>query len=335
MGDQVRVNLRHRVHRHRHDDQQARPSKVKRHIIARNEKFRQKTDKDEINRADHRNAGQHVVQIIRRMLAGTDAGNKAAIFTQHLGIFRRVEYDGRIEKGEKVPIPNAEVKLELQSRLSYTYLAFHSERTAITDSQGRFKFEHIRTKIRPSETQFKTEWEYVPRVWKIVYKNTERSFAFYDELLIDDFELVAGPDFAKPLRLTDMRLPAFDNIKIDFDPEQAKNKKLLVCLFDYQQRPSRNCILELDEKADDLKSKDVVIVAVQTAKIEQNVLDEWINENNISLPVGVTEVEEQQIHFNWNVKFLPWLILTDNEHIVTSEGFSIYELDEKVPGSGD
>ena len=38
----------------------------------------------------------------------------------------------------------------------------------------------------------------------------------------------------------------------------------------------------------------------------------------------------EQIRFNWGVKSLPWLILTDKNHIVTAEGFNIAELNEKV-----
>ena len=40
--------------------------------------------------------------------------------------------------------------------------------------------------------------------------------------------------------------------------------------------------------------------------------------------------EMEQKRFNLGVKALPWLILTNNEHIVTVEGFSINELEEKI-----
>jgi len=38
----------------------------------------------------------------------------------------------------------------------------------------------------------------------------------------------------------------------------------------------------------------------------------------------------KQTRFAWGVKSLPWLILTDKEHIVRAEGFNINELDEKI-----
>jgi len=34
--------------------------------------------------------------------------------------------------------------------------------------------------------------------------------------------------------------------------------------------------------------------------------------------------------FVWGVKSLPWLILTDQKHIVEANGFSLAELDEKI-----
>ena len=129
--------------------------------------------------------------------------------------------------------------------------------------------------------------------------------------------------------LTGKILPVWDSINIDISQQVMEGKALLVCLFDMEQRPSRNCILQLNEKTQELKSKDIEIVAVHASKIEQEKLDEWIKENEITFPIGMIEAEEENIRFNWGVKSLPWLILTDKNHVVT-EGFSINELDEKI-----
>jgi len=40
--------------------------------------------------------------------------------------------------------------------------------------------------------------------------------------------------------------------------------------------------------------------------------------------------DEEKTRFKWGVKSLPWLILTDEEHIVRAEGFGIQELDERL-----
>ncbi len=122
----------------------------------------------------------------------------------------------------------------------------------------------------------------------------------------------------------------FNSIDINFDIEQSKDKKMIVCFFDVEQRPSRNCIMQLSKKADELKEKDVIIVAVQASKIKQAKLDEWIKEQDITFPVGMIEGDSEKIQFTWGVKSLPWLILTDKQHIVQAEGFSLDELDEKI-----
>jgi hypothetical protein len=128
-------------------------------------------------------------------------------------------------------------------------------------------------------------------------------------------------------------LQSFSNINIDFDFEQSKDKMLLVCFFDMQQRPSRNCIMQLSKRAQELKSKDIVIVVVQASKIEKDTLNEWIKVQGISFPVGMIEGDSDKVRFAWGVKSLPWLILTDRNHIVTAEGFSLNELEEKIKNS--
>jgi hypothetical protein len=133
-----------------------------------------------------------------------------------------------------------------------------------------------------------------------------------------------------PLTKEDTNIPPFEGIDIEFDIEQAGDKPLLVCFFDMQQRPSRNCIIHLNKKAPELKEKDIVVVAVQVSKIDKSALDKWIKSSNIQFPVGTIEANVEEIRSNWNVKSLPWLILTDKNHVVTAEGFSIDELGEKI-----
>jgi hypothetical protein len=125
-------------------------------------------------------------------------------------------------------------------------------------------------------------------------------------------------------------LPHFENIKIDFNPVQVKDRRMLICFWDINQRPSRNCIMQLSKKVKELEQKDVMVIAVHVSKIEQEKLDEWIKENDITFPVGIIVGQEKQIRFNWGVESLPWLILTDERHIVSSSGFSATELDGKI-----
>ena len=237
----------------------------------------------------------------------------------------------RMEKGKKVPIPNAEVKVEQTSSAGYTHLGFDRDRTTVTDSQGRFRFEHLRTKIRPLESDRATQqWEHNPRVWKISFGDTSKTIAFYEDKTIEDFELLVRPDPANAAPLADRPLPGFDGINIDLTADQTKDKMMLLCFFDMNQRPSRHCLTQLSTRAQELKTKGLFIIAIQAAKVSADALNAWVKESGISFPVGTIEGDVNETHFNWSVRSLPWLILTDTEHIVRADDFGINELNEKI-----
>ena len=125
-------------------------------------------------------------------------------------------------------------------------------------------------------------------------------------------------------------LPGFRGIKIDLAPNASKDKLMLLCFFDINQRPSRNCIQQLSKRTQELKAKDVLIVAVQTSKVEKDALNEWLKGQNISFPVGMVSNDEQAIRFAWCVKSLPWLILADERHVVRAEGFGLDTFDDQI-----
>ncbi len=133
-------------------------------------------------------------------------------------------------------------------------------------------------------------------------------------------------------------LPALKEFGSELSTIDNNDKVILVCFFDCQQRPSRNCIPQLSKRAQELRAKDITVVAVQSSKIERAKLDEWIKENQIDFPVGMIKGDsstefvtvEETLHLTWGVQSLPWLILTDKKHVVVAEGFNIEELDGKL-----
>ena len=125
-------------------------------------------------------------------------------------------------------------------------------------------------------------------------------------------------------------LPKLEGIKLKLSAQQTKNRSILLCFFDMQQRPSRNCIRELAKRAEELKEKGVAVIAVQASKVDENELNEWVKKYNIPFPVGMVQGDEEKTRFAWGVRSLPWLILTDSKHIVHAEGFAPAELDEKI-----
>ncbi|MHC4624880.1 MAG: hypothetical protein ACYS4W_13365 [Planctomycetota bacterium] len=47
-------------------------------------------------------------------------------------------------------------------------------------------------------------------------------------------------------------LPAFDSVDVDFELKNSEGKRILVCFFDMNQRPSRRCVRELASRAQEL-----------------------------------------------------------------------------------
>ena len=134
----------------------------------------------------------------------------------------------------------------------------------------------------------------------------------------------------QPITLTDKPLPELKEFGIELPAADVNDRMILVCFWDMNQRPSRQCITKLAEQAGQLKEKGVNIVAIQDTKVDRTALDEWIKKYNIPFAVGMIAGKEEEVHLAWGVKALPWLILTDRKHIVRAEGFVLSELDGKL-----
>ncbi|MHC4328374.1 MAG: peroxiredoxin family protein, partial [Planctomycetota bacterium] len=125
-------------------------------------------------------------------------------------------------------------------------------------------------------------------------------------------------------------LPDLKGVSVVFSPDQHKGKMILVCFWDMNQRPSRNCIAQLAGRAEQLRQEGITIVAIQASEVVENVLDKWVRANDIPFPVGTIRSDDEKTRSAWGVRSLPWLILTDKDHVVRAEGFGLSELDEKL-----
>jgi hypothetical protein len=128
-------------------------------------------------------------------------------------------------------------------------------------------------------------------------------------------------------------LPEFEGIDLDITSEDLRDKAILLCFFDMNQRPSRNCLLQLSTKAKELKTQGVFVVAVHASMVDDNKLRLWNQKYRINFPVGMIKSDEEKTRFIWGIRSLPWLILTDKKHIVIAEDFGVTELDEKLNGN--
>jgi hypothetical protein len=145
------------------------------------------------------------------------------------------------------------------------------------------------------------------------------------ELLIHGGTVSASPLLGNPVR--DLK-----DLSLGITPEETSGKRLLVCFFDMNQRPSRNAVLQLAKQAGQLKEKQIVVALVQVVKVEEAAFKEWVRENAIPFPVGRTQSDEQKVRSAWGVRSLPWLILTNRDHTVTAQGFAFEELAATVSG---
>ncbi len=241
----------------------------------------------------------------------------------------------RLEGTQEVPIPNAEVKLVQNSRLSYTHLGFDRDQTTRTDDDGRFRFERIQMRVRPNGSRRETEWTPVPRVWQIHYGDTVETFAFTDGTMIEDFEVLVKPSVDAAGPLVGKPLPALGGIAIDLSANPINGRCVLVCFFDYQQRPSRNTVLRLAGQAKLLAEQNITVLGVQAAEVDRATLDAWAHENEVAFPVGTITADIEAIRALWHVESLPWLILADKDHTVSAEGFSVSDLEAQIEEMSD
>ena len=115
-------------------------------------------------------------------------------------------------------------------------------------------------------------------------------------------------------------------LSLEATPE---GKRLLVCLFDQSQRPSRRYLKLLTEQQEALRAKGVSLLAIQAAAATPEAWQEWKAANPVPFPVG--QVTEKSDAIQWiSAESLPYLILTDAEHRVAAEAFQIEDLDAKL-----
>ena len=58
-------------------------------------------------------------------------------------------------------------------------------------------------------------------------------------------------------------------------------KPLLICVWDYQQRPSRYVVKELSGKAGLFEGRHITVVLLQGHPMDKTVIDGWLKENHI------------------------------------------------------
>ncbi len=130
------------------------------------------------------------------------------------------------------------------------------------------------------------------------------------------------------------QLPSFDRVGVDLNANDLRNKRILVCIWGMRDRVWRDCMRQLAARQDELASKGIAIIGIQTDPYNEEHHRKWIKRNGIRFiakqaPRKTLKDYETPIRFyeSLGAKDLPWLILSDKDHVVRSDGFPLSELD--------
>jgi hypothetical protein len=132
---------------------------------------------------------------------------------------------------------------------------------------------------------------------------------------------------AKPPSLVGKPLPPLAGLGLESAADSVKERAVLLCFFDMNQRPSRNALTSLAKRAEELKQRGVTLIAIQAAEAASGALEQWVKDQGLAIPVGSIKSDVKKTTLAWGVQSLPWLILADKGHHVTAEGFSAGDLD--------
>jgi len=69
---------------------------------------------------------------------------------------------------------------------------------------------------------------------------------------------------------------------------------------------------------------------VQAAATSDEIVNDWKSASPVSIPLGRVTEKTEKSKWALDVPALPWLILTDADHRVISEGFALEELDAEM-----
>lgn len=239
-----------------------------------------------------------------------------------------VYYYGRIlfEDGsppilDPPPWPGAEIQVDIR------YGGF----TGI-DSQGYFKVPLTKERFEKLSAEKPQRNIYIP---DLIRRGRSRAELTYPANLLSRDKAKAGvvkiprPKLPrKKLTAAESKvgkpIPGFDTVRFAaFQKDQIKGKPLLVCFWDMDQRPSRQCIRVLEKQRQTWQDKNVVVLTVHAGTKRGKQVKDWLTKNGPSLTVGMIQGDPYDTLLAWGARGSPWLVLTDEKHIITKAGFSL------------
>lgn len=231
--------------------------------------------------------------------------------------------------GRKAPLADASVYVRAGDRLMDARMRPIRKET-MTDDEGRFEFKCLPTQMRDRSIASSELPRYVPLPWQISCGSVSESVLFQSDGDRREIELLLKPDIRSARPLTGRPLPDLAGLGLEVAPGDVIGRRVLLCFFDTEQRPARNCVEELARRAASLRERDVAVRVVHEKGIETDKLRAWAKEAGVAFPVGIITGDSAEVKYAWAVRSLPWLILTDKDHKVLAEGFDVNKLDEMI-----
>jgi protocatechuate 3,4-dioxygenase beta subunit len=218
---------------------------------------------------------------------------------------------GQVVDADDKPVAGARV---------YIYGQGQPNTSARSDAKGHFKFEAVcEGAVQVSANARET------------YGSTSAQAGATDVVVRLGARQSQGVRAATPSRtaLKGKALPDLAEVHLSGEACPA-GKAALLCLFDLEQRPSRRALHALAEQYEALKQKDLTVLGLQATVTTAEAFKELKDSNPAPFPVGYVSEKSDKTRWASGVETLPWLILTDKEHRVVAEGFSLEELDAQL-----
>jgi hypothetical protein len=142
------------------------------------------------------------------------------------------------------------------------------------------------------------------------------------------------PEKRKRASLIGKALPDLASFNLPSDAA-APGKAILLCLFDCEQRPSRQAIRLLTEQTESLRLKGVAVLGIQAAVVSSDSFDPWKEANPLPFKIGRITAKTAASAWATDTESLPWLILVNSHGQVAAEGFSLEDLARKIASLGE
>ncbi len=219
---------------------------------------------------------------------------------------------GTVVDIEDKPVADADVSV---------YGAAQPRRRTRTDAAGRFTVEKVVS--RSVQLHADAEAEGKRSYGRVRAKGGDTDVKIVLNQEADETGRIR-PIAANPSRpLLGQPLPKLEEFGLKGAAELAAGKRILVCFWDVENRPARRVVQGLAERAAELEKKGVVVVTVHASGADEKQVRDWMVSNKVPFHAGMVPSGKNKAAkalAAWGVGGVPWLILADERHVVTSEG---------------